>query len=87
MNQPATGGWRGGRDALDGEVIVEVWESGMGQDEGRGVRELGRPAVTERRGGLGEGVGAGWTSQTSGAEMMREDRDEELGKKGCSSAR
>ena len=58
MNQPATGGRGRGGDALDGEVVVEILKGGMGQDEGGGVRELGRPAVAERwgwrrRGGRG----------------------------------
>ena len=59
VDQPATGGRGRGRDALDGEVVVEILESGVGQDEGGGMRELGRPAITERWGRRGRGGGGG----------------------------
>jgi len=57
VDQPATGGRSRGRDALDGKDVVEVLESGMGQNEGGGVRELGRPAITKRWGWRGR---RGW---------------------------
>ena len=57
ISQPPGAG-AGGGTLLTAEVVVEVLESGMGQDEGGGMRELGRPAITERwgwrrRGGRG----------------------------------